>query len=59
MTAAEPGVTAELAAGGVRLEQRAMGEVVIRAGPDNAVGVATSQELTLRFASDDAVAVSG
>ena len=43
----------------MRLAQRAMGEVVIRADPDEAVGVATSQELTLGFASDDAVAVSG
>ena len=59
MTAAEPGVTAQLAAGGVRLARRAMGEVVIRADPDDAAGVTASQELTLRFASNDAVAVSG
>ena len=59
MTVAEPGVTAQLAAGGMRLAQLTMGEVVIRADPDEAVGVATSQELTLGFASDDAVAVSG
>ena len=36
-----------------------MGEVVIRADPDDAARVATGQELTLGFASDDAVAVSG
>ena len=36
MTVAEPGVTAQLAAGGMRLAQRAMGEVVIRADPDEA-----------------------
>ena len=59
MAVAEPGVTAQLAAAGMRLAQRAMGEVEIRADPDEAVGVATSQELTLGFASDDAVAVSG
>ena len=59
MTVAEPGVTAQLAAGGMRLAQRTMGEVVIRADPDDAVGVTASQELTLKFASVDAFAVSG
>jgi putative spermidine/putrescine transport system ATP-binding protein len=33
------------------------GEVVVRADPDDAAGVAIGQELTLGFASDDAVAV--
>ena len=39
--------------------QPAAGEVVIRADPDEAAGVTIGQELTLGFASDDAVAVDG
>jgi ABC-type Fe3+/spermidine/putrescine transport system ATPase subunit len=37
--------------------QPAAGEVVIRADPDDAAGVAIGQELTLGFAPEDAVAV--
>ena len=35
------------------------GEVLVRADPDEAAGVATGQELTLGFAPADAVAVGG